>query len=259
MKRVIANFKKYKYLLKELVKKDIMLKYRSSVLGLLWTLLEPLLTMLVLTFVFGSFLGRGTKDFPVYVLAGRLIYSLFSNGTKLGLKSIRRNSSMIKKVYVPKYIYPLSSALSSFITFLFSLIVLVPVAIFCEVKPTWHLIEAILPMIVILVMTMGVSLILATMDVFFRDTEYLWGVILMLVMYASAIFYTTEKIFESPVKAFVIKANPLFCVITNFREAIYGVPMNYKYFAYSASVSVVCLLFGMFLFYKKQDKFVLYI
>ncbi len=258
LKRILNNFNKYRYLLGELIKKDIKLKYRNSVLGLLWTLLEPLLTMIVLTIVFTTLMGKDTPNFPVYVLCGRLLYSYFSNGTKLALKSIRRNSAMIRKVYVPKYIYPLSSTLSGFVTFLISLSVLVVVAVAQNVKPTWHLFEAIFPMVTLLILTVGVGFILATLGVFFRDTEYLWGVILMLIMYASAIFYNPAKILASS-NAWILKYNPLFCIIQNFRNAILGQPMNTKYFLYSAAFSVASLIVGVFLFYKKQDKFVLYI
>ncbi len=259
LKRLLANFKKYRYLLGELVKKDIKLKYRSSALGLLWTLLEPLLTMLVLTVVFQKMLGRTVEYFPVFVLCGRLLYSYFSNGTKLALKSIRRNSSMIRKVYVPKYIYPLSSALSGYITFLISLIVLVGVAVVQGVKPTWHLLEAFIPLITILIMTIGVGFILATLGVFFRDAEYLWSVILMLLMYASAIFYDPKQILSDPATAWILKFNPLFSIVQNFRNAIFGDPMNVKYALYAGGFAVVTLIIGVFMFYKKQDKFVLYI
>lgn len=258
MKRLIANFRKYQYLLNELVKKDIKLKYRSSVLGFLWTMLEPLLTMIVLTIVFQSFRSSSMEHFPVYILCGRLIYAYFSNGTKLALKSIRRNSSMIRKVYVPKYIYPLSSSISGYITFLISLIVLVIVAVVQNIQPTWHLIEAIIPLVTILILTIGVGFILATMDVFFRDAEYLWGVILMLIMYASAIFYDPKELLGSQ-NAWILKFNPLFGVITNFRNAIFGDPMNVKYTLYTVGFSVITLVVGLIMFYKKQDKFVLYI
>lgn len=258
LKRIVSNFNKYRYLLGELVKKDIKLKYRNSVLGLLWTLLEPLLTMIVLTIVFTNLFDKKIPNFPVYILCGRLLYSYFSNGTKLALKSIRRNSPMIRKVYVPKYIYPLASTLSGYITFLISLIVLVAVAAVQNVKPTWHIVEAIFPMITLLILTVGAGFILATLDVFFRDTEYLWSVILMLIMYASAIFYDPTNILASK-NAWILKYNPLYGIIQNFRNAILGQPMNTKFFLYSSAFSVIVLVVGVFMFYKKQDKFVLYI
>ena len=104
VKTALLNFKKYRYLLVELVKKDIKLKYRRSYLGILWTLLEPILTTIVLTLVFSKVLGRGDASYPVFILTGRLLYGFFSKSTRASMSSIRRNSGMIKKVYVPKYL-----------------------------------------------------------------------------------------------------------------------------------------------------------
>ena len=157
---VFKTFGKYRNLLAELVKKDIKLKYRNSYLGVIWTMLEPLLTMIVLTLVFSKLLGKGTQDFPVYILTGRLLYSFFSNGTKAALKSVRSNASMIKKVYVPKYMYPFASVLSGYVIFLISLIVLAIVAVARGVYPTLQLVWILSPLVQILIMTAGVGLIL---------------------------------------------------------------------------------------------------
>ena len=128
MKKYVDNFMQYRFLLSELVKKGIKLKYRRSYLGMIWSMLEPLLTMIVLTIVFGTLYGNTDRTFPVYILTGRLLYSFFSQSTKAALKSIRQNSAMIKKVYVPKYLYPLSSVLFNYVIFLISLIVLAMVS-----------------------------------------------------------------------------------------------------------------------------------
>lgn len=256
LNRFISNFKKYRYLLYELVKKDIKLKYRSSVLGVFWTLLEPLLTMLVLTLVFSELLGKGDDFFPVYILCGRLLYSFFSNGTKTALKSVRKHGQMISKVYIPKYMYPFASILSSYIIFLISMIVLVGVAAVMRVPVTWHLVQAIIPLMVIGVLTMGVGMLLATAAVFFRDLEYLWSVALMLIMYTCAIFYKVEKITTS---AWIFKINPLYSLIVNFRNAIFGQPMDMYHFRFSLIFSLAVFVLGIFVFWRKQDKFILYV
>ncbi len=255
---VFKTFGKYRNLLVELVKKDIKLKYRSSYLGVLWTLLEPLLTMVVLTLVFSKLLGKGTRDFPVYILTGRLLYSFFSNGTKAALKSVRSNASMIKKVYVPKYMYPVASVLSGYVIFLISLVVLAIVAVARGVYPTLRLFWIFIPLLQILLMTAGVGLILATMAVFFRDVEYLWGVALMLIMYASAIFYQVGDMISEK-NAWIFKLNPLYAVIVNFRNAVFGQPMDFSAMWYAFGFGAVSLLIGMIAFYKKQDKFILYL
>ena len=117
IKRHLNNFLRYKYLLFELVKKNIKLKYRRSYLGILWTLVEPLLTMIVLTLVFGTLFGKDDRTYPVYILCGRLLYSFFSSASKAGLKAVSGNAAMIKKVYVPKYIYVVAAIISNFAPF----------------------------------------------------------------------------------------------------------------------------------------------
>ena len=157
--RYMKNFFRYKNLLFELVKKNIKLKYRRSYLGILWTLIEPLLTMMVLTLVFGTFFGNDDPQYPVYILCGRLLYTFFSSASKAGLKSISGNAAMIKKVYVPKYIYVLSSVISNFVTFLISLIVLVGVGAVLKVEPSFYIIQAIVPLLILFVFTLGLGMI----------------------------------------------------------------------------------------------------
>lgn len=244
------------FILKELVRKGIKLKYRRSYLGILWSLLEPLLTMVVLTIVFGTLFGIKDKTFPVYILAGRLLYSLFSQGTKEALKSIRANASMIKKVYVNKLLYPLSAILFNYVIFLISLVVLAITALCFKVYPTVYLFQIVIPMLNLLLLSAGVGLIMSTIGVFFRDMEYLWNVVLMLIMYTCAIFYKPEKLLNSKF-AMILKGNPLYCIISNFRSCVFGEPMNYEYMLYSFGFGVFTILVGLFMFRKLEDRFIL--
>lgn len=258
--QVVENFKKYSYLLKQLVVKEIKLKYRRSYLGIVWTLIEPLLTMIVLTMVFSAFLGKDGMvaglPFPVYILAGRLLYSFFAGSTKGAMKSIRSNSAMIKKVYVPKYMYPLASIMSNFIIFAISLIVLFGVSAVMSVKPTLWMLAAIVPIFLLLLICIGVGMILSTLAVFFRDLEYLWGVALMMIMYTCAIFYDAERLYNHGY-GWLLNANPLFAVIRNFRKCICGSGFHMPSMLYAAGFGVVTILIGVYIFYKKQDDFIL--
>ncbi len=254
----IKTFWNRRFLLIELVKKGIKLKYRRSYLGILWSLLEPILTTVVLTIVFGTLFGNHDKEFPLYILCGRLLYSFFSLGTKVASKSIRANSSMIKKVYVPKYLYPLSSVLYNYILFLISLIVIFPLKIYCQVSLNIRMIDFLLSLIFLLVLTLGVGLILSTINVFFRDMEYLWEVLLMLIMYTSAIFYYPDKLMKSGF-SWILKCNPLYWIITFFRNAILGIKTEFQTIVFAGMFSVIVLLVGIYVFYKKQDKFILHI
>ena len=192
------NFMKYRFLLKELVSKSIKLQYRNSVLGVFWTFLQPLLTMIVLAFVFNNIFGRDSSkvvNYPVYLLCGRLLFEFYKTATRRAMVSIRSHSSIIKKVYVPKYIYPLSQVLSSFVTFIISLSVLVVVIAFfniCKIDPitiTWRVIYIIVPIFITLVLSLGVGMILATVSVFFKDVENLYDVFCLLLFYLTPIVY----------------------------------------------------------------------
>ena len=216
MKKYLDNLRQYQFLLSELVKKGIKLKYRRSYLGILWSMLEPLLSMVVLTIVFGTLYGNTDKTFPVYILSGRLLYSFYSSATKAALKSIRSNAAMIKKVYVPKYLYPLSTVIYNYIIFLISLVVLAIVGVILGVKPTIYLLQAPVALLIILILSYGSGMFLATIGVFFRDIEYLWSVALMLIMYTCAIFYYPSKLLKSG-WAWILKFNPLYCTIQIFR------------------------------------------
>lgn len=178
----------------------------------MWSLLEPLLTTAVLTIVFGTLFANKDPKFPVYILSGRLIYSFFSQGTTSALKSIRANSSLIKKVYVPKLLYPLSCILFNYIIFLISLIVMGLLCVIFKVTPTWHIVEALIPLFNLLLITTGCGLILSTVGVFFRDMEYLWTVLrCWLCMHQQ--FSISQKDFNSGY-GFILKLNPLYCVIS---------------------------------------------
>nr|MBP3597981.1 ABC transporter permease [Eubacterium sp.] len=268
MSQVIKNFSKYRYLLGELAKKNIKLKYRRSYLGILWTMIEPLLVMIVLSAVFEKLLDRSGQDpvfagvpFPIYVLTGRLLYSFFSSATNAAMRSIRSNSGMIKKVYVPKYMYPLSGILSNFVIFLISMIVLICVMGFYivtgkyQAAMNWRIIMSVVPLLNLLLLTVGVGLILATLCVFFRDIEYLWSVMRMLIMYCSAIFYFASAM-EPDIQA-LLRLNPLFGIIDNFRRSLFGQPFDLPLLGYTFGISVLFIGVGMFLFYRKQDTFIL--
>lgn len=257
-KNHVKTFFNRRFLLYELVKKGIKLKYRRSYLGILWTLLEPIMMTIVLTIVFGTLFGNKSEDYPLYILCGRLLYSFFSQGTKTAAKAIRANAGMIKKVYVPKYLYPLSSVTYNYVIFLISLLVMVPLAIYCRVSLTWHVVQIVVPLVILFMLTLGVGMILVTISVFFRDVEYMWDVVLMLIMYSSAIFYQPERILDSNFW-WILKFNPLYCVIQMFRDAMFGCAMNMELLTYAGTFSFVMLVLGFGVFYWKQDKFILQI
>lgn len=289
----LKNLKKYKNLLVELVRKNIKLQYRGSILGLFWTCLQPLLTMVVLSFVFSMIFGKNSvANYPVYLLTGRLLFDFYSGSTKKAMRSIRGNASIIKKVYVPKYAYPFSNIVSTFITFAISLIDLVVVIAFFNIfipgkaiYITPCVLLAVIPIIVLAVLSTGVGFILATLQVFFRDVEYLYDVFCLLLFYMTPIVYTVDRL-KLGAAAIVLKANPLYGIITAFRACVTGQTglagqkglevtygpghltkmfhlaintMTSWTFVYAVIFAFVALGIGILVFKKKQDKFILHI
>lgn len=252
------NFKKYSYLLSLLTRNHISKKYRGSVLGIFWSLLSPLLQMIVLTVVFSSLFKNEIENFPLYMIAGRLIYEFFSTATSGTMKSIVDSSALIKKVYIPRYLITLSKVLADFFIFLISLVDLLIVMLITDADFTFNLLFTPLYLLLLLMFTMGVSLILSTVTIFFRDIEHLYGIFIMVLMYFSAIFYPAEII---PDKfQFIVHVNPLFQFISGFRQLIYyGQPVDLMNLLYCFVVSVISFFVGLYVFEKNQHKFILHL
>lgn len=278
-KRKIAghfdNFFKYRYLIRELVSKDIKLQYRNSVLGMFWTFLEPLLTMIVLSFIFNNLFGRDSSkvvNFPVFLLCGKLLHEFFTSSTKRAMRSIRSKASIIKKVYVPKYVYPLSFVISKFITFLISLSVLAVVILYFNIRNinpitlTWNVLWAVVPIIVLFFFSLGVGMILATLNVFFKDIENIYDVFCLLLFYTTPIVYSVDRLGDpaTSLAARLVRFNPMYGFIEMFRGAVIHGAEFFAYFDmnlfyYCCGFTVIVMVVGFTMFYKNQDKFILHI
>jgi ABC-type polysaccharide/polyol phosphate export systems, permease component len=254
----VKNLMKYKDLLLELIKKDIKLKYHNSYLGVLWSLVNPLLLMLILTVVFQELFKRSIPNFPVYVLTGRIIYSFFSEATNFSLDSIRVNKALIRKVYVPKYFFPISRVCSSFITNFLSIITVFSVMLVTGMKVSWLSFLIVLPLLLLLITSAGIGLILSAVNVFFRDIKHLYGVVLIFLMYTTPIFYPVEIIPEKYLK--IIEWNPLFPILRMFRDVLLNNQLPQSVDLTTAVVeAVVFLMAGLLIFYKTQDRFILHL
>lgn len=258
-------FSKYRNLLRELIRKNVQLKYRESWLGIFWSFLQPLLNMIVLSVVFGGMFGnRGDEVicFPVYLFTGRLIFDFFSSSTKKALRSFRENAAIIKKVYVPKYMYPLSGIFSSFVTFAISMICLVCVVAFFKLTGIsggkgiivdFHALYIIIPIFIALILSAGVGLILSVLQVYFRDIEFIYDVLTQLLFYMVPIIYHISKI-NSLWIVVIIKINPLYSIIELFRQSVmYGMNPSLSMIAYSLVTSVLVLIIGIIIFEKHSD------
>lgn len=265
LKHGVDVFQKYKNLLKELTMKNVKLKYRNSWLGIFWSFLQPLLNMAVLSVVFGGIFGKHSQYivcYPVFLFSGRLLFSFFTTSTKQAMTSFRRNQAIIKKVYVPKYMYPLSSIFSNFVTFAISLLCYVCVWIFFKVTGisggdglflTWNVLLCFVPMLLLLIFSTGVGLVLSVLCVYFRDIEYIWDVITQLLFYMVPILYPLQNITTEWIR-FVIKINPLYSMIELFRQCVlYGYIMSWKLLLYATVVSIITLGVGILFFRWKSD------
>lgn len=256
--KYISNFLKYRFLLRELVINDIKIKYRRSVMGILWSVLHPLLMMIVLTIVFSSLFKSDIPNFAVYLLAGRLIWDLYSQATIFAMGSVVDNASLIKKVYVPKYIFPVAKSFSALVNSLFALIALFIVMIICKVKITPLVLLIPIPLFYTFIFALGVGLLFSAFNVFFRDLAYLYEVFLTAWMYFTPLFYP-ESIIPERYKI-ILKINPLYYYVNFFRDVVlYGKFPSVKENMICLSISFFSLIIGLYVFYKKQDKFILYI
>lgn len=270
----IKVFRNYEYLLQQLVNRDFKVKYKRSVLGVLWSVLNPLLTMLILYVVFSSiFMVKASaeiKNYLVYLLSGIVIFNFVSEATNLSLGAVVGNFNLITKVYMPKYIFPVSKVLSAAINFAFSLVALyliVVIQILMHLLPplSWTNIFMVYDLACLVVFCIGLGLVLATLTVFFRDMYYIWGVILTAWTYFTPIMYPISLIqngteWWAHYVAKLMKLNPLYHYVTFARTILLnaGMPTAFQFFAV-AFCSILMLVIGLLFFRSKQDKFVYYI
>lgn len=249
---------KYRFLIRQLVGRDFKIKYKRSVLGVAWSFLNPLLTMLVQYIVFSTLFSTSIANFPVYLLTGTVFFGFFNEATNVGLFSILGNASLIKKVYVPKYIYPFSKVLSSLVNFSLALLPLMLVVIITGTPLTWSMLLLIFDILCFLCFISGMVLILSTMMVFFQDTQFLWSVASTLWMYMTPIFYPESII---PAKFLSLyHLNPLYQYITFARVCIIdGISPQPNMYLGCLLPAVVFLVIGGLIFRKKEDRFIMYL
>lgn len=254
----VSTFWRYKWLLYELVLRDLKIKYRSSVLGYLWSLLNPLMMMTVLTIVFSTLFRFDIPNYPVYLLSGQLIYSFFSEATNMSMSSIINSASLIKKVYIPKYIFPVSRVLSSFVTLLLSLLAMVIVMVVTQVKFNWVILFFPIPLIYILVFSIGMGLLLSVLAVYFRDVIHLYSVLLSAWMYLTPIMYPINMV-PDYVKRFIFW-NPMYYFVEIFRQIVlYGEWPSLEMHLICLGFDLLALVTGLFVFYKNQKNFILHV
>ena len=188
---MIQKMKKYRFLFEELVKRDFKKKYKRTVLGMIWSILSPLLTLAVMALVFTRFFGRTTEHYVIYLFCGNLLFSYFSDATNGGMRSLMANAGIFTKVDVPKYMFLLSRNVQAFINFCLTLVVFF---IFVALDPAgipfrWTFFLLLYPIAGLTVFNIDVGMVLSALFVFFRGIEYLYSIFTILLMYFGAVFY----------------------------------------------------------------------
>ena len=248
----LINKKDY-FLLEEIVKRNFASKYKDSILGIIWSVLKPLLIMILLTIIFSTIFSGSIENYPVYFLSGKIIIDFFSLATNISMNSLRNNKNILKKTAAKKYIFVLGGIVSEFLNVIITVIILVLVMV--ATNAPFHLLTsilAIIPIISLLMMITGISLILSVLCVYFSDIQHLWSVAILMLMYASAIFFPMDIIPE-PYYHYMI-LNPVYWVINQFRTfVLYGNIPDILNMINLVLLSLIILISGIIV-YKKYEK-----
>ena len=254
----LDKIKENQFLFEELVKRDFKQKYKRTVLGMGWSILSPLLTLLVMRLVFTQFFGRTMPHYTTYLFAGNLMFSYFKEATKSGMNALMGNAGIFTKINVPKYMFLLTKNVSAIINFGLTLIVFFLFAAIDGVTFSLKFITILYPILCLMVFNIGIGLILSALFVFFRDITYLYDVFTMLLMYMSAIFYTVDG--YSPMAQKLFMLNPVYCAIKYVRMVVLeGMIPSVHFHLLLAAYAALALLLGGLMYKKKNHQFLYYV
>lgn len=258
MQDLVLKIKKYQFLFEELVKRDFKQKYKRTVLGMGWSILSPLLTLLVLQFVFGFYFGRTIPHYTIYLFCGNLLFAYYKESTTSGMNSLMSNAGIFSKINVPKYLFLFSKNVSSLINFSLTMLIFFVFVFFDGLPFTWKFLLLLFPAACLIIFNLGMGLILSAMFVFFRDISYLYNVFTMLLMYASAIFYDISIVPER--FQFIFYLNPVYCYIAYFRSIVIdgAIPSGEFHFL-CLGYALAAFLVGGLIYKKNNHKFLYYI
>lgn len=255
---MFQKLKRYQFLFEELVKRDFKKKYKRTVLGMLWSVLSPLLSLLVMRLVFTQFFGRSMEHYTIYLFCGNLVFSYFNESTSQGMTSLVGNAGIFTKVNVPKYLFLFSKNVQTLINFGLTLCVFLVFCVIDQITFTWKFVCLIYPVVLLLLFNIGVGLVLSALFVFFKDIQYLWSVFTMLLMYMSAIFYTIDNYSLMVRNLFLV--NPVYLFIRYFRKIVIEATIPTVWFHLLMLADVVIVLgLGCWMYKKYNAKFLYYV
>ena len=254
----IQKLRKNGFLFQQLVHRDFTKKYKRTVLGIAWSILSPMLTLLIMNIIFGTMLGSSIEHYTIYLFSGQLIFSFFSDSTNEGMTSLLNNAEIFTKVNVPKYMFLFSKNVSSLINFGITLGIYFIFVIANGLPITWKFILLLYPIGCLVVFNLGMGLILSALYVFFRDIQYLYSIFTMLLMYMSAIFYSIETFPAWGQNLFLL--NPVYLYIRYFRKiVIEGTIPSPGFHLLALAYAVLAFGIGALIYKKKNHSFLYYV
>lgn len=255
---ILQKLKKHQFLFQQLVHRDFTKKYKRTVLGVAWSVLSPLLTLLVMNLIFGTLLGSDIEHYTIYLFSGQLVFSFFNESTNEGMTSLLNNAEIFTKVNVPKYMFLFSKNVSSLINFGITLCIYFLFVLINGIPITWKFVLLLYPIACLVVFNVGVGLILSAVYVFFRDIQYLYGIFTMLLMYMSAIFYSIETFPQIGRNLFLL--NPVYVYIRYFRKiVIEGTVPSLWFHLIAAGYALIAFAVGFFIYKRKNHSFLYYV
>lgn len=256
MSKYINNFLKFQPLLSELVARDVKIKYRRSVLGVLWTLLNPLCMMIILSVVFSNIFKFDIEHFPLYVLSGQVVFNFYNDATTSSMTSIINNAALLKKIYVPKYLFVFARIFSSFINLMASFTALLLVMIAVRMELHWTLFLSWIPLLMVVMFSLGVGMLLAALTVRFRDIMHLYTVFTTGLLYLTPVIYPMSMLPDRI--RIIVLMNPLTNYLEMFRNlAFYNTLPSVGAVVLGILEGMAAIALGVYVFYKNQDEFIL--
>lgn len=255
---MLKQFKRYQFLFEELVKRDFKKKYKGTVLGMAWSVLNPLLMLLVMYYVFSHFFGRNIPHYATFIFSGNIIYMYFYDATSMGMSSLIWNAHIFTKVNVPKVLFLLARNAQTFINFLLTVVVFFVFCALDHVTFTWKFIFLLYPTVLLVFFNIGIGMLLSALYVFFRDMQYLWGVIMRIVMYVSAIFFSIDSYSQRVQNMFLL--NPLYLFIRYFRKIVLDATIPSARFHLLMLMDVIiALVLGIWVYKRYNTEFLYYV
>lgn len=254
---------KNRFILKQLVTKDFKRKYRRSVLGIAWSVLNPLMMMVIMSIVFSFVFRADIENYPLYLILGNITFSFMSESTSQALMSFLDAAPLLKKVRVSRFVFPVQKVLFALVNFTFSLVAVALVMLWFRVVPTWHIIWLPVCLFLLVLFCSGIGLIVGSLAVFFRDVVHLWSVVLTAWTYLTPIFWVPTQLASNGAPAWVmsiVELNPMYGFVTFMRDIfLWNQNPSAQTLALCVIWALVMLGIGVFVFRKTQHKFILYI